>query len=325
MKKLAFYFTFFPIFIFSFSNISSNIEPEEKNFLVYGDFLFWKTQESGLDFAYDNRILINNTGITGDIKRATYDWQSGFRVGFKYKFSFWDNWLLDGQYGHISPSNSQEVLKPENTLMSSTFQMPDNFTMQKATSKTNIRADFANLLLERYFYATSKMKLGISSGLSALWIKRDWTAKFYDFSNNIRVIKPTWYFHGAGLKTGLDFDWILKSGFYWVGKTSASLIFGNYDIWMSAYDLPGSTFVENSHLDDFRIVTNLQCLLGPAWQRAFNNFNLKIIANYEVNVFFNLSQMNRSLYQSATSNPQSRFVNNNLQMHGLTLYAVLNF
>jgi hypothetical protein len=326
MKKFVFYFTSFPLFIFSFSNICSNIEPAQKSFFVYGDFLYWKTQEDGLDFIYDDRINNgNNNGLSGDIKRATYAWQPGFKIGFKYQFNFYNEWVLDGQYGYITPNNTQEIFNPENKQMSSTFQMPTNFTMHKAHSRTKITNHFADLLLERYFKNISKIKLGFLSGLSAIWIKRDWVLKFYDYGNNIRVIKPSWHFKGVGLKTGLDFDWILKNGFFWSGKSCIAGIFGNFDSWMKTYDLPSNTLYENSHLDDFRIVTNVQFLLGPSWQKDFNNFNLKLYANYETNIWFNLAQVNRSSYQTTASNPQSRFTKNTLQMYGLTLFASINF
>jgi hypothetical protein len=139
----------------------------------------------------------------------------------------------------------------------------------------------------------------------------------------VRVIIPTWHFKGAGIKTGLNFDWGLKRGFSWNGKSNIATIFGNYDTWTIAYDNYDSNKVENAHLDDFRVVTNIQFLLGPAWQRCFQNVNFKLVANYEMNVWFNLSQTNRSLYQ--VTNAQSRFTNNILQMHGLTFYALFNF
>jgi len=73
MKKLLFYFTFFPCLIFCFSNISQNLEDNEKKIETYVNFLFWKTFEEGLDYIYTNRISSPASyGIIGDIKSATY-------------------------------------------------------------------------------------------------------------------------------------------------------------------------------------------------------------------------------------------------------------
>ncbi len=326
MKKIAFYFTLFPMFIFAYSNISSNIEPANKRFIAYGDFLYWKTEEDGLDFVYDNRLSnSNNNGLSGDIKRANYAWQSGFRIGIKYQFCSNDDLILDGQYGYIGPSNSQKLINPENKQLAATFQMPDNFLIEKAQSKTKLSSNFANILLQKNIKTSQNFKLNFLSGLSGIWIKRDWTLKFIDYGKNSRIIQPTWHFKGVGLKTGLDFDWFLNYGFYWSGKSCIATIYGNYDTWMKVYDLPTNTVFENSHLDDFRIVTNLQILLGPSWQRCFNNFIFNIYADFEINLWLNLSQTNRSLYQTASSNPQSRFTKNNLQMYGFTLHASINF
>ncbi|NGX28402.1 MAG: hypothetical protein K940chlam1_00581 [Candidatus Anoxychlamydiales bacterium] len=324
MKKLAFYFTLFPIFIFAYSNIESNVEKDQKRFSLYSDLLFWKTFEEGVDYVYDDRIALGSSGLGGDIKRATYSWQLGFRVGFQYMFDF-DRWQLDGQYGKINPDDSEEILNADNKQMSSTFALPSNFSLQRATSSIKISADFANLLLKRRFEASERIKLDLASGLSFIWIKRDWEMRFFDDSSNSRTIIPSWHFKGGGIKTGVDFDWALKHGFNWSGKSFIAAIFGNYDTWMIAYDNHQNNKVENSHLDDFRIVTNLQFLLGPSWQRNFENTHFKIFLNYEMNVWFNLSQTNRSLYQGPTSNPQSRITNNILQMHGLTLNAAVNF
>jgi len=325
MNKFTFYLTLFPIILFSYSNIS-NIASEQKKFYAYGDFLYWKTQEDGLDFIYDDRNTnANNNGLSGDIKRASFDWQSGFRIGLKYQFCDYNDWMLHGQYGYIEPESSQTLINPENKQIASTFQMPNNFTIQKAYTKIKISNHFANLLLQRNIANSQKFKLDFLSGLTALWIKRDWFLKFYNSDNYIRNINPTWHFKGVGLKTGLDFDWNIKNKFFWSGKTSIAPIFGNYDIWMKVYDLPTNTIFENVHMDDFRIVTNIQFLLGPSFQSSFKNSIFKIYANYEINVWLNLSQTNRSLYQTSSSNPQSRFTKNNLQMHGLTLYALINF
>lgn len=327
MKKLAFYFTLFPIFIFSFSNICPNFETEKpKKVSIYSDLLFWKTFEDGLDYVYDDQIASNiPTGLSGDVKRATYSWTFGFRVGFKYQMDF-DKWKLDGNYGKITPDDTQEIVNADNKQMSSTFQLPNNFILQKANSKVRISADFANLLLERLFQASEKIDLSLISGLSGIWIKRDWETRYFDNFSNVRVIIPSWHFKGVGIKTGVDFDWTLKQGFSWNGKSAIATIFGNYDTWMIAYDNADTNRVENAHLDDFRVVTNIQFQLGPAWQKDFSRAKLKLVANYEMNVWFNLSQTNRSYYQiSSTSNAQSRFTTNVVQMHGLTFLAMINF
>jgi len=328
MKKLAFYFTLFPLFLFSYCNISSNFADEKQNkIFLYSDLLFWKTFEDGLDYIYDEQISsASPTGLGGDLKRATYSWQLGFRVGFKYQMNF-DKWTLDGNYGKINPNDSQEILNAENKQMSSTFQLPSGFILSRATSKVRVSADFANFLLERLFQTSENIKLSFLSGLSGIWIKRDWETRFFDDANsNMRAIIPSWHFKGVGIKTGLDFDWNMRRGFSWNGRSAIATIFGNYDTWMRAYDNVDSNKVENAHLDDFRVVTNLQFQLGPAWQKDFSHAKLKLVANYEMNVWFNLSQTNRSLYQiTSSSNAQSRFTNNTLQMHGLTFYAILNF
>lgn len=248
MKKTAFYFTLFPIFIFAFSNISSNIEPVNKRFMAYGDFLYWKIEKDGLDYMDDRLPNANNNGLSGDIKRAAYAWQSGFRIGFL-------------------------------------------------------------------------------SELPGVWIKREkrLDIKILDYANNIQVIKPAWHFKKVGLKTGVDFDRMLKYGFNCSGKSCLADIYGNYDTWTQAYDLPANAFYENSRLDDFRVIPNLRFLLGPSWEKCRGDFNFKIYLNFETNVRLNLSQTNRSLYQGAASNPQSRFAKNNLRMYGQTLYASLNF
>lgn len=327
MKKIAFYFTLFPIFIFAYSNISSNCCYDHKRFSTYGDYLFWKTEEDGLDFIYDDRINnSNNNGLNGDIRRARYEWQSGFRIGFQYKFGRCDDWILDTQYGFIGPKATQKIINAENKQMSSTFQMPsNNFVIQKAFTRTRICSNFANILLERNIKCCPKFNMTFLSGLSWIWIKRDWLLKFTDATDLTRVIVPTWHYKGAGLKTGFDFDWTIKGNFHWSGRSCIAAIYGNYDIWMKAYDLPSNIVFENSHLDDFRIVTNFQFLLGPSWQKCFCNSIFKIFLNLEINVWQNLSQTNRSQYQTSSSNPQSRFTKNNLQMYGLTLDASLNF
>lgn len=326
MKKLAFYFTLFPLMIFAFSNISSNMEKDKSRLIPYADYLFWKTEEDGLDFLYDDEIQNSNkNGPCGDIKRGTYSWQSGFRIGLKYQFKDCEDWALNGEYGYIGPQNNQKIVNADKKQMSSTFQMPDGFIIEKAQTDTKLRCSIANFVVQKCIKSSQIFKINISSGLSGIWIKREWTLKFIDHSNYTRIIEPTWNFKGIGIKTGADFEWRIKGDFYWSGSSNIAAIYGNSDNWMKTYDLPSNTIYENSHLDDFRIVTNIQFLLGPAWQKCYKTYLFKVCTYFETNLWQNLSQTNRSIYQATPSNPQSNFTKNNLQMYGLTLFASINF
>ncbi len=337
MKKLILLLTAFPFLIFSNNNQSIDNKQDVTceditcspmyRYYIFSDFLYWKTQEGGLDFAYDDALTLPQHGIQGDISRATYEWKAGFRVGFRAMFNN-NDWIFEGLYGLICPRGTKQDIPPEGKLLSSTFPLAQSFNLQKATSEIKIRLNFTDMLLEKCFQPTNAISVRYLNGITMMWIKRRWELIFSNNNNDKRIFQPKWNFKGGGVKTGIDYDWYIGKGFNWSGRSAIAGIFGNYDNWMKAFNKSSTnidTVVENAHLDDFRMVTNLQLRMGPSWQTEFKNAVFKLYLNYETNIWINLSQTNRSLYQNATNNAQSRYIPSSFHMHGLTLFVLAKF
>jgi len=329
IKKILFLFLLCS-FAFAEDGQKNNLMPSQDSAPIFStqmDILYWKVEEGGLDFICDQAIDIpTNHGLGGDLKRAMYDWHPGFRVAAAFGLAY-DKWCIEGDYFLFHPTREDSVLRHEGAKMQGTFPqfVAD---MYKATSTVDIRFHCANLFLTKEFRPANKISLKFLSGLAAAWIKHNWEVVYFGDGNDYEKchIKPKWRFKGAGPAIGANFDWILGYGFNWTGKALIATIYGNYDNKIRSFTVTTSKvtqIVESSHLDDFRLATHIQLYLGPSWEKHFSTCNLKLFAGYETNVWFNINQINREEFHSATSenNPQTRHVHAITQLSGLTFYV----
>ncbi len=296
------------------------------------DFLYWQTQEGGLDYVYTDAITSGTFyGGRGDIHPATFDWHPGFRASMNYCFNY-DYWKIGGQYGNFVPNGTQRMTPLAGQTMTGTFPQSTGTSLSQATSDISLRIHFADLFLGKAFQISKNIMLNFINGLTGVWMKQNWDVTYEGSqpNGNRENVKPKWRFKGAGVKTGFEIDWQMGWGFTWNGKSTISGMFGNYDNRMYLFTTNLSTMVrtvlQNTHYDDFRIVPVIQLAMGPSWQKTFKRWGMKITANYELNTFINVHQVNRDeFYSQNNSNPQTRTVNAQLQMDGLTLTLLFSF
>ncbi len=318
--------------VLMFADISDQKINQKNNPLIFieGDILYWKIEESGLDFMTENAITIGeNHGAGGDYIRARYDWDAGFRVSMTGRVGE-DKWDIKGQYGYFSADGTREYNRAENHTIQATF--PQQIAnLQKATSQISLRCHFGDLLLQKLFYSSPRTKMNFINGMTMVWMKQRWAVVYNNNTTTQCQVKPKWNFKGGGIKLGLNVDWILGHGFNWSSKGTISELWGNYDNRMRVFTEGNGNVItqyEDSHLDEFRLATNIDFQMGPSWEKNFKNWGLKLLLSYETNIWFNVQQINRTQYSDSTSNistPQSRPVMALLQMQGLTAFLRLNY
>lgn len=305
---------------------------EKSSISAHVDYLYWQVAEGGLDYIYTDAITSGTFyGGRGDIHRATFNWHSGFRVALDYSFAP-DFWKIRGQYGNFVPSGREKMTPLTGQTIQGTFPNVTTTTLAHATSAISLRMHFADLLLSKSMQISKNVLFEFINGLSGVWFKQNWEVTYEGTQpGGLREsIKPKWRFKGVGMKAGANVDWQLPWGLSWNALTSIAGIFGNYDNRMILFTTNISTEVrdvlQNTHYDDFRIVPILQLSMGPAWQKAFRSWGIRLSASYEMNIFTNVNQFDRDeFYNTLNNNPQSRVKNAQLQMHGVCATLLISF
>jgi hypothetical protein len=300
---------------------------------IKGDFFCWNTYESGLEYVYDDVApLRENFLLTEEMKMGKFYWRGGFRVSVGYTFEP-DQWQFEVQYGNYDPWHKEMHMRHEGRFFQGIFPQFPLDHIDKAESYLSLRTHFADLYLKRKFATTPYLHLTLINAFSAIWFRQRWEVDYFDGlakTANRLNIKNDWNFKGGGPKIGLDMDWLMKWGLGIHTAFCGAAFFGNYDnrVNIRSYPNVGAwTYIVHAHLDDFRITTQLQFVIGPSWEHQFKRWKLNLFAGFEINTFFNLHEVDRQfVYDSSDpQTPTSNFFSGHLHMQGLTTSLALQF
>ena len=270
------------------------------HFKIWTEIYVWHVEENGLGFIYEEATpLVAGQGITGDLMVSKYDWHPGFRVCFGYDVSP-DFWAIEGQYANYNPNDRRVVDREPGEILRGAFPHPEGVMIDQAKSYLSLTCHFGDLLLKKKFTPGKQLDLFLICGITGAWMCQNWQVHYYDENNIDRCFKPKWHYKGGGIRLGTDMDWLLGKGFSLMLKGSFASMMGNYDNRTYAYDtnmMNGQrTVIANTHYDDFRIVSTWKLAFGPSWQWRFKDVFMKLFAGYELNTWYNLSEIHRQLF-----------------------------
>ncbi|MCI0381593.1 MAG: Lpg1974 family pore-forming outer membrane protein [Chlamydiae bacterium] len=299
------------------------------------EFLYWTIEEDALDYAISMKSGAwgpSPAFAKGKVKNGKFDWSPGFRVSLGY-YNSPKYWELLGQYTWFYNKGSNKTKKPSpaDHFLIATWNEITPPPLEKATSRLHFHHHLIDLLIARVFDPNPHLRLKLAAGAVACWIRQNWRIQYTNFNQDSDKIKNFWRFTGGGFRVGLSADWFWRF-FYLTGKATFATLIGSYKnraFQTTTFNPLGQNdpniSIRNSHYRDFRFALNTQFLLGPSYQKAFNNWDIEIFAGYEFNLWFNLQEVYRSS-QSGPSSPKETFINDGLiGLHGLTIRLTLGF
>jgi len=301
-----------------------------------GSALYWKAYEEELDY------VIKNTGATainngGEVERAAFDWNWGFRVDLGYEIPkkkmdldlCWTSYRTEGTV-------SDSVASP--VTLFSVWSIPN----QAGTAfefQSNAHAHLSINILDFGMSATfaprrflditpfidlsaarihQKIHFNLSGGpgVGGLTVVDD----------SIQMKNDFW---GIGPKLGINTLWDLGWGFGICGDFNLSLLYGFFDITQNE----AATFrgtVPNTFLDiernKFHLPRlNFDLFLGMRWDRMFcsNRCHLLFEAGWENLIFLGQIQLMRFVNQDNSGiNVTSK---GDLALQGLSMRATFTF
>jgi len=312
-------------------------------FFATGDYLLWKAEEDGLDFAFSTttanagEIPINN----GKLLEVHPKWSQGWRFGAGYRFPY-DTWDLYLNWTHFFSKAHNKATPPIGGLLFDTLD--DALTLVPFTTDTvdDARAKFKlmyntlDLELGRSYFISPRFSLRPHVGLRGAWISQnlDVIYGFTDTSgSNIQNLQ--WHgdndFRGIGVRAGIDLNFYFNK--YWsiYGKASAAVLYGTFSVTSQAEDAFEKVYA-SLHESIHRTRTTCQGAAGVQWESDLfkNRYHLTLSLGYEINEWFHMNQLRTLIETLDTTLAASYFGQSiprrgNLGLQGATVSARIDF
>lgn len=311
--------------------ISYELPYQETGFHVTGQFLYWQTLQANMVYGIDQPLHANGAdqvSLEGNLKKNSYRWDPGFRAGGGYMFSpetFDVN--LEFTYFHNGAGNSTNL--KENRFLKGVF--PNTLDpMYGPITNMQTKADLDYAVLDFYathiFHKNENFVMRFLTGVQGAWISKG--ASIYYKTNFLfdpalaevakTVVQNNWKYSGAGLRFGLSMDWFIVGGISLHCEGNFAAIVGRFRSKYKIDQTVGNHFAK-TYPSDTRVIPNAQLILGFAWRKMLSSIGVKAFANWELNLWNDLSQT----YMYPTTAASNSFVvgswvRNSLNLQGIT-------
>src|SRR3972149_2401573 len=307
---------------------------------VTADFLYWKADEDGLEYAYKSDSIPGAIPVkNGKLKDVGFEWEPGFRLGMGYPFNYdgWDTYL---NWTHIHPEASSHASNPDVNLNSlSPIWLPSSLysanNAEHASAHWDMGYDTLDLELGRNYFASKALSYRPFVGIRGAWLLQD-------YSNKVRggnfLEEPSTAFHahndyrGWGLRAGFKMLYHFCKSWALYGDISGSLLWGDFHVnskWHG--NNPSTDVVETLFREKegfHRVRTNVEVGLGLMWETFFHKDKMHVAftAGYELTQWFMQNKLRQFIGWGGTISdsfnvPQS----GDLGLQGLTVSGRLDF
>lgn len=305
----------------------SNPSLYDGGFFVRGDFLYWRADTAGLEYASTSTLNQTENTIKGQLLGPNVKWNPGFRVGLGYTFSSHDYWDLSAVWTHFQ--TTQTASKAFNFSLTNAFD--NSFLIpwwgatilgafaDRASVNWNLHYNVYDLDLGRNYFVSKTVSVHPFIGVRGATIDQKYHAKYHALLTQAPIseantsFKATTGFWGVGAHIGSQLQWRMTQSFSLVGNVGGSLLYGDFKIKekLQAFVSLGTPITKTLPTSiDEHITTgafNIEALVGFQWEKFFynNKYRLAITAGYEWSEWFSQNRLtkfdvaNSTLGQSA--------------------------
>jgi hypothetical protein len=307
----------------------------EKVISSHISFLYWSLEQQDLDYALKmNHPAWGGTAAQGSGKLL--EAETGYQPGFRISLGFFNApklWEAKGEYTFFMQNKSSFETAPQdpNLFLVSTWPvfLPNPIT--NIRSVLQFHYHIYDLLVDRFFHPNEHLRMRLVAGLTGSYISQKWQVFYSDNTSMTRLINK-WRFNGGGMKTGLHADWFWTSDIYLSGGMFISSLLGGYRNRIALQTTANPSGINNPDIpfqniskNDFRLIANMQFLLGFSWQKSFQNCRSEVFAGYELNPWWNLEEIYRTS-SGGPSESKQLFINAAMTtIHGLTTRLTVDF
>ncbi|MCB1068147.1 MAG: hypothetical protein KDK56_08175 [Simkania sp.] len=311
--------------------VSYELPYQETGFHLTGQFLYWQTLEANMVYGLDQAGRANGgdpVSLLGEVKHNSYRWDPGVRAGGGYCFSA-ETIDANLEYTYFHNEGGDSTGLKEGRVLKSIFPFVTNPFFGPIVSM-NTKADLQYHTLDLYathmFQNSHSFVMKFLAGVRGAWISEG--ANSYYKTNYLlnpftetvvrTTVQNTWKFSGAGLRAGLSMDWFMFWGLSLHTEANLSAIVGRFRAKQQIDETTGYRTAK-TFPSDTRMIPSLQLVMGFAWRKVFGALGLKVFANWELNMWDDLSQT--YMYPTTTADAASlvgSWVRNSVNIQGIT-------
>jgi Legionella pneumophila major outer membrane protein precursor len=285
------------------------------------DWLFWRTRESGLEFAVHGASSSATTPYPHSApSKCNFDLTSGFRTGFGVHLPD-DGWDIFVNYTDFRPKASKSV---DGALFPLLLYTPPSLA---ASAHAEWKITFQTLDIEigRAYYIGRTLSFRPFLGMTGAWIgqKADIDYKGNSIpSGAVDNLSARNDFKGAGPRVGAGSNWHFGEGLSLFGNGALVLAVGHFDL----KNHQSQADVETIHLaSDLNLISpTLSLIAGLAWDRNFlrDTRHVGLSAGFETQYWWRQNQLERF---TDSSTPLFVRTDGDLAFYGLTVRGRFDF
>lgn len=305
---------------------SASPQIDSYGLFITADFLFWNLNEGGMEYVLTDKETPGDIPFKGRAKEIELEWDPGFRIGAGYIFEHdaWDSCLI---FTWFQTDGDSHAHAPSNGALIPLWGFP--FTNEASSAKAHLSFDFYTLDLQlgRRYFVSKYLSIRPEFGVKTAWINQHargcFKASFLGNPVELKIKRKN-DFWGIGPQTGLDTTWFFGKHFSLFGQTSASLLWGDFDVHEKEKGVFSSGTIIDYKADLHAIVPTAQLLLGLQWETNFNSNrnHFKILAAYEFQYWWRQNQMLE--FEEPDSLNPDRY-SEDVSLQGLTLDLRFDF
>lgn len=302
---------------------------DDQVFSGHVSFLFWRVQEGALDYALKMQHASppGTVYAQGKYKIATFNGEPGFRLALGYFRAphYWELWT---QYTRLTARGENSVEKPEvaDRFLTGTWPQIIPTPLSKASSHIHLNYNVGDFLVDRFFNPNPHLRLRFLGGSTVAWINQNWVIRYFDPEGVVTQIRNRWKFIGAGFRIGTMIDWYCGYDLYLTATGTFASLLGSYHNITSQTAITAPLPIRDTHYSDARPTFSVQALVGLSWQKNFCSNRVEIFGGYELNSWFNLCEVYRSIGSVDPFAAKQTLINTGmLALQGLTTRVSVDF
>lgn len=245
---------------------------------VFGDFLYLRAAQNGLDYCFSDGFTIDNIGgvveynFNSKIKDPDFKWRPAYRVGAAWEFNNC-NWDIVGVWTHLN-SHSHAHLGEQNVHW-------------------DLDYDVADLLLNNRFYDSCALSLNVFGGVKLAWIdQKTRSFRTNDFLEIQKIDRNKQDFFGAGPMIGLGLNYGISCGFSVYADAAVAALYGCFhnrfhNTVISDIDIRNQNI--RQHTNAYQGVFDAG--LGVRWDHELCNKKVFLKAGLEMHRYFSYNRL----------------------------------
>lgn len=282
-----------------------------QDFYVHLDALYMQAKQEGMEFAIRNTTTAGSTVSDGRVigfstDKDSWDWNPGMRFGLGFYLNH-DAWQLDFNWTWLNITNYATGLAlGGGTIIPLWLEGSGNAAAVRNGSSSSATwhawYNVFDIALSKPYYVSRYLVLNPHFGLRGGWIDQHFSLDYQGFSGTYTrtIMHGDNDFWGAGIRVGVNSDWILSKGWVLFGNVAASLLGGSFDVTQAQNQSGADDItIRDEH---FQNVANVDMALGIGWGCYFNKKrnHISLRAAYEFHEWFDQLVMRKFFSGSAT-------------------------